>query len=339
MSSGVARPAACPRGPAEATGRAQAWLEGLAQDVGEKLPVACGRVREERDAEELQSGEVRLPYTTKKDVYEEYTAHCGINGEKRVSETQFYRLWRRAELTHVKISKPKGSFAMCNTCSEFGGYIKRAENNTDAEYWRGKRREHLALQSEQRMEYYRNCNRAMTAKHTYLSVIIDAMDQAKTQLPLVNRRMKSDRIHLIKQKVMGVIAHGHGFYLYVGHPPLRMGANFTLECLWRTLMKLDARYKQDGGRLPPNISIQMDNASDNKSYAMLAFASHLVDEGVFEHVELIFFAYGACARGHRPTVFSYRPQVQANGPWHQKQQCGELRRFPGAGCGGVFGKT
>ena len=45
---------------------------------------------------------------------------------------------------------------------------------------------------------------ATTQPIAYLSLIVDGMDQSKTQLPVVRRRDKSDDLKLIKQKIMAV---------------------------------------------------------------------------------------------------------------------------------------
>lgn len=292
ISSAAMRKYARTRGSGTRTGRAMAWLQQLATDTGEKMPVpASGRGGDEGDEEEKKDGEIRLPFVLKSDVYQEYRTFCALNEESSVSEAQFLRDWR-SRLPHVRCSRLKGGFAMCDKCTEFTGKIKVAKSKAEAEKLREERAIHLDLQKAQRSVYYQNRVRGASDKQTYLSLIIDAMDQKKTYLPLVNRRQKKDSLTLIKQKVMGVIAHGHGSYLYVGQPPLPSGANFTLECLWRTLMKLHAAYTENAMRFPRYLTVQMDNASDNKAHAVLAFVAHLVEGGVFDSVALNFLMVG-----------------------------------------------
>jgi hypothetical protein len=123
-------------------------------------------------------------------------------------------------------------------------------------------------------------------------MITDAMDQGKTQLPVLRRRAKNDQADLVKQKVMGVMAHGWGTWLYIGHPPLRFGANFVLECLWRTLLKLNLEYQRLRLTWPPTLKLQLDNASDNKAFAVLGTFSYFVLAKVFKKVTLNFLIVG-----------------------------------------------
>ncbi len=155
-----------------------------------------------------------------------------------------------------------------------------------------KRSDHWDLQRLQRRCYYDRKVRGLSHKDRYLSIIMDAMDQGKTQLPLMTRKQKNDTVKLMKQKLMGVMAHGHGTYVYVAHPPMATGTNFSIECLWRTIMKLNDEYTAKGKHLPPVLTLQLDNASDNKSKTMLAFATYLVEAGVFESIELNFLMVG-----------------------------------------------
>ena len=39
---------------------------------------------------------------------------------------------------------------------------------------------------------------------TYLSMIVDGMDQGKTYLPMMKRRAKNDKVKFMKQKLTGV---------------------------------------------------------------------------------------------------------------------------------------
>lgn len=132
----------------------------------------------------------------------------------------------------------------------------------------------------------------MVHSDQHLSMIIDAMDQSKTYLPVVLRRAKNDSVEFLKQKLMGVLVHGHGSYVYVLHPPVKSGANFTIECIWRTLLKLETKYRDDKVAWPKSLMLQLDNASDNKSYSILAFCSYLVERGVFGEIKLSYLIVG-----------------------------------------------
>ena len=66
--------------------------------------------------------------------------------------------------------------------------------------------------------YYDNKLLATMDKKKYLSMIVDGMDQGKTQLPVVPRRDKSDDLTLIKQKIMAVkVVYSHPLHTYTRH--------------------------------------------------------------------------------------------------------------------------
>ena len=91
--------------------------------------------------------------------------------------------------------------------------------------------------------------------------------------------------------------HGHGTFLYVGLPPVKLGANFTIECIWRTILKMDEKYRTAGGSLPPILFVQLDSASDNKAFAVISFMAHLVEAGVFEDISMNFLIVGHTHEG------------------------------------------
>ena len=95
---------------------------------------------------------------------------------------------------------------------------------------------------------------------------------------------------------MGVKVHGQRMDHYIANARVGTGggSNFTIECILRTLRKLsEENYAAEGGKLPPKLYMQLDNCSgDNKNYAILAFCNFLVDQGVFEQVEVGFLPVG-----------------------------------------------
>ena len=86
--------------------------------------------------------------------------------------------------------------------------------------------------------------------------------------------------------------HGHGTYIYMGLPPLKTGANFTCECIWRTILKIHEKYRTEGGVMPPILFVQLDSSSDNKAYVVLAFMSFLIEKGIFKDISLNFLLVG-----------------------------------------------
>lgn len=232
----------------------------------------------------------RVPYATKKEVYDEYVQFCVLWKHKSLSMNSFTDMWKE-DYKFVKLSKVKGTFSMCGTCSDYTGKMKVAKSDKEYCYWKQMRVEHLDQQRAQRKMYYQNRIGAQLQKEYFLSIIMDAMDQAKTELPVVMRRTSSNKAFL-KQKLMGAIAHGHGKYLYVSHSPVITGADFTLECLWRTLLKLESSYLNNNWTWPPVLNLQFDNCRDNKNKCVVAFCSLLVESEIFREVNFNFLMVG-----------------------------------------------
>lgn len=238
-----------------------------------------------------EKSQIRVPHVRVHEWYDEYKIFAEKFGHKIKSLATFRRVWK-TEFGYIKCSRPKGTFKLCTTCATISTAMKNATN--DAEYHDSKkaRDAHLLCQRRQREEYMNIRTHASICPSEVLSLIIDGMDQGKTHLPLLQRRRKDDSTKLMKQKLMGLIAHGLGSYLYVSHPPVVNNANFTIECLWRTLTKLRVRYGEMNLDWPPTLHIQMDNASDNKAKVFFGWAAQLVEEGVFKEVNFNFLLVG-----------------------------------------------
>jgi hypothetical protein len=292
-----------PKSLSVSTCSAIAWFDENARVTGDKMPFLDGAVRANRSRDSSPNGSdsessdesdkvnIRLPYSTKQDVFSSYRSFCEAKNQIPVSQGHFNRLWR-ANFPKVKLAKMKGTFAMCGTCADYDGKIKSAVTAAQKEKIWLKKEAHLEKQSHQRIQYYKIRQLAVSQPGQVISLIIDGMDQGKTSLPLLKRRAKGDKVQFMKQKIMGVIAHGHGSYIYISQPPLRSGANFTLECLWRTLIALEAEYDRMGVRFPTKFCIQMDNAGDNKAHAVIAYIAYLVEEGYASEIELNFLIVG-----------------------------------------------
>ncbi|WAR14973.1 hypothetical protein MAR_005078 [Mya arenaria] len=92
----------------------------------------------------------------------------------------------------------------------------------------------------ERRYYYQKRDASRTQQETYLSLIIDGMDQAKTSLPhFAGRQSKSiSNVDLLKTHVTGVINHGNGcFHSYVDFNQFPHDPNLTINILLRALKK------------------------------------------------------------------------------------------------------
>lgn len=94
----------------------------------------------------------------------------------------------------------------------------------------------------------------------------------------------------IKTHLMIDIVHGHGCYVHA-YPDTRVlkNPNCTIECLTRTLLKVEA----EKGFLPDILNLQMDNcARENKNSYVVAYLAWLLERFVFKFVYLSFLPVG-----------------------------------------------
>jgi hypothetical protein len=252
---------------------------------------------------DTESATMLLPYYRRKDVYDMYVndfrrgEEDGTGdtcGSQPLSFSAFLKMWR-GELSHIKISKLKSAWASCDECDGFRQRLADkhlSKGMRSAEHARYLA--HLQHQRCQRKKYYKHREKARLHPDRYLSIIMDAMDQRKCELPRLTRESKTMKDALkLRQKLMACMVHGLGTYLYLATPPVPTGGNFSVHCLLRTLDEVAAaRTERDLSPLPPILYLQLDNATDNKNKAMLAMCETLVREGVFEKIKVSFLLVG-----------------------------------------------
>jgi hypothetical protein len=197
--------------------------------------------------------------------------------------SQFLKIWRE-EMPWVKVGRKRSRFAECQDCSVLKRII---QNGNDRARIRAQEllAKHRELQAQQRQKYYKHREKAIQHQMKYLSIIMDAMDQKKTELPQVLRKSKKHdqtqgaglkqkvvalimlyavsslylpdltaRVAALFLKLMGVKVHGVGTWLYATSSPVAVGSNFNLECLSRTLAHVKERRN---GILPDTLYLQL----------------------------------------------------------------------------------
>jgi hypothetical protein len=97
--------------------------------------------------------------------------------------------------------------------------------------------------------------------------------------------------HLLVMHVVGVIIHGHPDrrYFFLAYPHLAGDSNLNLECIRMALVQF---AKDTGFVLRPNLYIQIDNASDNKSRFVFGALATMVLNGLVNQVELVMLPVG-----------------------------------------------
>ncbi|XP_052260757.1 uncharacterized protein LOC127864907 [Dreissena polymorpha] len=120
--------------------------------------------------------------------------------------------------------------------------------------------------------YYNKKDQAQRNPSQHMSIIIDGMDQAKTNLPhFAGRNPKNlHAVDLLHTHVTGVLSHGHGgFHAYVDINEYPHDPNLTINIILKELLR---QAKANNNFLPPNLFIQADNCwRENKNRYVFAF--------------------------------------------------------------------
>lgn len=134
---------------------------------------------------------------------------------------------------------------------------------------------------QERKRYYAHRQKAIECPDEVISMIVDGMDQNKTNLPSfvcvtkACQNLWSLRTHLTGYLVHGVGAHNYFDFLQWSHD-----CNLTLCTLLQTLLEV-AKMQP----LAPRLLIQMDNCvRENKNKYVMGFFAILVQLGIFAEV-------------------------------------------------------
>ena len=146
----------------------------------------------------------------------------------------------------------------CKVCTSYQHRILKAKSQEERQQLKLLRLKHVEKQRLERIYYYTHREAAKSSPDHILSIIMDEMDQSKTNIPLYSRRT-SDRV--IGIRLVGVKVHGIGDYVYISctsvDTTVKGGANLMIEILRLTLLNLEKM-----GKLPSNnpiLYLQLDN--------------------------------------------------------------------------------
>ena len=212
----------------------------------------------------------------------------------------FLTVWNDPERPfkkHLKILKNK-PVSKCKECDDFTQRICAAATGTEAQrkqlkILKAERRRHWLEVKTERFQYHKKRELARKYPALYLSLIIDGMDQKKTNFTVdtgANGKRDGDNDdYCVPSRVVGVLAHGIGNFSFISPSNVPHDSNTT----WTALLRTIAEIKAAQGFLPPNLFIQMDNTNaDNKTKVTLAMCERLVASGMFKTVELGFLPVG-----------------------------------------------
>ena len=139
----------------------------------------------------------------------------------------------------------------------------------------------------ERKKYHSHREKARLYPDKYLTMIIDGMDQSKTNLPNTKLIAKSiSSLWHLRTHVTGVILHTKAsfaklVYCFVDLVQYPHDSNLTLTVILNVLID----FAKSNQQLPEVLYLQMDNTSrENKNKFVLTFCAALVQLQIFKKV-------------------------------------------------------
>ncbi|XP_045208259.2 uncharacterized protein LOC123560063 [Mercenaria mercenaria] len=228
----------------------------------------------------------RMPTSlTKLDLFNLYDI---VHQENSLHKSMFYEILKK-RFSNVIFSK-KQRYTKCKECNEFRELIS-AEKNVELKKEIIMLRDlHLREQQMEREAYYVRRAQAEMRPGEFLSVILDGMDQKKTNLPYYthdNNPVGSGQ-HKLRTHITGSIVHGRGKYFFLDCNQYPHDTNLVLSCLLKLLVK-----ESREGQLPPTLFVQLDNTCrENKNKFFLGMMAFLVKKRFVREVWISFLIVG-----------------------------------------------
>ena len=202
-------------------------------------------------------------------------------GEKCVSPSYFNRIWN-LEFPDVIIPK-KQRLGKCAQCEDFHEQIMSSKDPLEREAIKQKRIEHIKFVRKERFVYHKWRKTCRDNPDKYLCIILDGMDQNKTNVPSFNTGESPESVTV---RIIGAIVHSveKSVYAY-------LNTHFTKET--NTMIEVLRRVLEAQDTLPPVLVLQLDNTSqENKNSHLFAFLAALVKAGTFEKIIVNFLPVG-----------------------------------------------
>lgn len=239
------------------------------------------------DTTPFNPDKLHLEAPSKKYVYDEMKTEWSSMNRQVPGYSTFIRVL--ASKFKIILHKHK-KFAECQVCSLYKELWAKSKHQGPLirNEIKELRRTHLGVQYSERIEYYTAREQSFQDPNEVLCIIIDAMTETSTSVPLQRRESKGFDKAALKTQLIGALVHGpEGFYGYTVNG--LKGARTTCEVIHRTLLKLAKTRKV----WPKNLIIQLDNTSaENKNHTVMAYCAWLVATGVFESIQVRFLMVG-----------------------------------------------
>ena len=244
------------------------WLEEFIDSTGDYMP---------------HKSEIHLFVGSIKNLYDQYERYCRTHEIEFVVAMETLRVAFRSIGDYVKIPKTK-LFAQCDECSRLTLAVQSAKTKTSKRAAVIEKGLHIDWQTQERKVYWHHRFLAKTRSNEYACIIIDGMDQQKTNLPRFSKRVPKtcDNLEQLGVTIVGSLIHGHSPMMHIMPNDFKKDCNVTIQVLLSTLRHLAKQRK--GRPWPHTLFLQLDGAGDNKNKHLLSLLAHLVRLGIFKKV-------------------------------------------------------
>ena len=153
------------------------------------------------------------------------------------------------------------------------------------------------LYRQERKKYYHHREKSRAHPEKYLTIIIDGMDQSKTNVPLLLKEPKSaQHLYWLRTHLSGAIIHTrspHGKIIYAFYDIMQWPHDSNL--IFQVLNNILHDFK---AKLPNILYLQLDNCfRENKNRYVLGYCALLVQRKVFKKV-----TFAACLHLNAPIL-------------------------------------
>ncbi|CAH1252417.1 Hypp9281 [Branchiostoma lanceolatum] len=228
---------------------------------------------------------------TKTEIYLQYK---DMYKDTAVSLPYFFSIWQE-HFTHVSIPKVRSCvkacrMKQCDVCMLAKATIASEVSHIERQALISRWKRHLQRQQNERETYYQRRARAEARQRDYLSLILDGMDQSKSNLPHFKgwTEPKSAGNARLETHITGAIVHGRNTYALIDLSQYPHDSNLAMNSLLHILVS-----EANNGPLPPTLNVQVDNCGrENKNRFFLGLMAFLVKTDYFEEITVNFLMVG-----------------------------------------------
>ncbi|VDI78639.1 Hypothetical predicted protein [Mytilus galloprovincialis] len=215
-------------------------------------------------------------------MYDEYRTIPGLC----IKERRFYQLFSENFEKIVSFVKTK-NINPCDICMKVKMEMHKLKDAVKKDQLKKDLKVHLDRQRSERRDYYKKKDEACMKSKEVMSIIIDGMDQSKTNIPHFKGWTKPKcGAPALKTHITGCLVHGSQLYLYTDLLQWPHDPNLTITCLVNAITS-------NTNLLPPKLYVQCDNCGrENKNKYVIGFLGYLCLSGYVKEAYLSFLLKG-----------------------------------------------